>query len=47
VKNFDGKVAIISGSGRGVGRATALKLASEGASVVVNDLDRGPRRDCR
>jgi 3-oxoacyl-[acyl-carrier protein] reductase len=37
-----GKVAIISGSGRGIGRALALKLASEGAAVVVNDLDEGP-----
>jgi len=37
-----GKVAIISGSGRGIGRALALKLASEGANVVVNDLDSGP-----
>jgi 3-oxoacyl-[acyl-carrier protein] reductase len=36
---LDGKVAIISGSGRGIGRALALKLASEGASIVVNDLD--------
>ncbi|HEY2035293.1 MAG TPA: SDR family NAD(P)-dependent oxidoreductase [Rhizomicrobium sp.] len=39
---LDGKVAIISGSGRGIGRALALKLASEGASIVVNDLDEEP-----
>ena len=34
-----GKTAYITGSGRGIGRALALKLASEGARVVVNDLD--------
>ena len=34
-----GKVAVVSGSGRGIGRAIALKLASDGAAIVVNDLD--------
>ena len=33
------KVAIISGSGQGIGRAIALKLAHEGAAIVVNDID--------
>ncbi|QBS43377.1 SDR family NAD(P)-dependent oxidoreductase [Nocardia sp. CS682] len=39
---LNGKVAIVSGSGRGIGREIALKLASEGARVVVNDLDAEP-----
>jgi NAD(P)-dependent dehydrogenase (short-subunit alcohol dehydrogenase family) len=38
VPNLEGKVAIVTGAGRGIGRAHALALASAGAGVVVNDL---------
>jgi NAD(P)-dependent dehydrogenase (short-subunit alcohol dehydrogenase family) len=39
---LDGRVAIITGAGRGLGREHALLFAAEGAKVVVNDLGGGP-----
>ena len=39
-QRLSNRIAIVTGSGRGLGAATALRLASEGANVVVNDINR-------
>jgi 3-oxoacyl-[acyl-carrier protein] reductase len=42
VKKLDGKAALVTGAGRGIGRSIALKLAADGARLVLNDLDEAP-----
>jgi NAD(P)-dependent dehydrogenase (short-subunit alcohol dehydrogenase family) len=40
MRDFGGKVAVVTGGGSGIGRAIAVKLAEEGAQVVIADVDR-------
>ena len=42
---MDGKVAIVTGSGRGIGREIALRLVRDGAKVVINDIDDAPAKE--
>jgi 3-oxoacyl-[acyl-carrier protein] reductase len=42
MKALEGKVAVVTGSGRGIGKAIVLRLGAAGAKVVINDLDPGP-----
>ncbi len=42
---LDDRVAIVTGGGRGIGQATCVRLAADGAAVVVNDIDSAPAQE--
>lgn len=45
MRRLENKVAIVTGSGRGIGRAVAMAFANEGARVVIAELDEGPAQE--
>ena len=46
MKRLNGKVAIVTGAGRGLGKGIAIKLAQEGASVVIADVNIDDAKNC-